>query len=403
MNTRQTTAAVLALLLAAVTACTAPDGGTGREEAASLVVFLATTPDGGPPPAAALEQTAEILAGRFRSAGIDDVRVRVDDDRLVATFTGEPDEELLATVLPGTLAFRKVIAENLGFGLPPEPGTAAASPVAVQPGAPAPVADLQRAVEAKIDSEAMAAAFTLAGMHVADPVADPYETVAPFGSLTGAEVGVLPALLQFYVTAISCAHLDARPSGTTPEPGQLAVACDDAGRKLLLDVSRVHGTEVREATAAEQEGAQSWQVRISFTDRGQPLWTELTREATRNDLGEPFEPSRLGTGIVLDAGTGEWRFEPAPDLDRYAYTPDAGSEPIPIQCATMGDVGNCLVAMVLGHQVISAPQILEALPGDAVISRTFTEEEARQLAEQLSHGTLPLNLYVLETQVTVPS
>ena len=62
------------------------------------------------------------------------------------------------------------------------------------------------------------------------------------------------------------------------------------------------------------------------------------------------------------------------------------------------------VAIVLDNLVITAPNVNEAiLTGDAVISGSFTQEQAKALSTQLNAGALPVNLSVLEQHVVGPT
>jgi preprotein translocase subunit SecD len=81
------------------------------------VTLVGTLPLGGPPTAEALAQASDVLAGRFETAGLDDPEVRVDGDRLVATFSEDPDRALLDGLLvPGELRFRKVLESVPALG-----------------------------------------------------------------------------------------------------------------------------------------------------------------------------------------------------------------------------------------------------------------------------------------------
>lgn len=62
------------------------------------------------------------------------------------------------------------------------------------------------------------------------------------------------------------------------------------------------------------------------------------------------------------------------------------------------------VAIVLDQEIISAPIVNEPiLTGDAVISGSFTQEEAKNLSTKLNAGALPLSLTILEQHVVGPT
>ncbi len=62
------------------------------------------------------------------------------------------------------------------------------------------------------------------------------------------------------------------------------------------------------------------------------------------------------------------------------------------------------VAIVLDDLIVTAPNVNEViLTGDAVISGTFTQEQAKTLSTQLNAGALPVALTVLEQHVVGPT
>jgi preprotein translocase subunit SecD len=251
-----------------------------------------------------------------------------------------------------------------------------------------------------------------AALTLADPAASQeqdqqalLDRVRPFGELTGPEVAVLPAKLQFSVPSITCAQLNDRPAGSVQDPDDLVVACDEAGTiKYLLDVAKVLGTDVSDAAGVIQAGTNRWEVTLQFTGDGQPRWTDLTREATQNNSAVPFDPTGLAMHVVADPDAEQWRFDTGEEALARAdrYQPDQAAEGTPpiIQCGqtAIGDQGNCLVATVLDNEVVSAPEIQGVITGDARITGDFGPEEARLLASQLRFGALPVTFVPQEEQ-----
>ncbi|HEY8471895.1 MAG TPA: SecD/SecF family protein translocase subunit [Natronosporangium sp.] len=269
------------------------------------------------------------------------------------------------------------------------------------------VEERQARVRDKISDEAMAAALRLLDPASTEEEVDQQEQLEllrEFEELTGPEVAVLPAKLQFYVPTISCAQLNDRPPGSIQDPDELAVACDETGlEKYLLDVAKVLGTDVDDASGVIPPGTNRWQVNISFTGGGQPKWTDLTREATQNATGTPFDPAQLTMNVVTDEETGEWSFDTSPEAaeQNNRYQGHSASEPGPnIACGqqTLGDDGNCLVATVLDNVIVSAPEIQSVIPGDATIFGDFNSESANLLASQLRFGALPVTFEAQEGQ-----
>ena len=208
-----------------------------------------------------------------------------------------------------------------------------------------------------------------------------YDEVRPFSDLTGPEVSVLPAKLQFYVPSISCDQLNARPAGSILDPDELVVACDANGQKNLLDASSVLGTDVRDANATLQAGAASWEVALQFTGDGQSRWTDLTREAVQNDAAVPFDRSQLQMNVVIDEETGEWRSTPT-RRSRTTGTarPRRSWRLRPADpCGPTGDDGNCSAA-VLDNRVVTAPQIQQVIQAGPDHRQLHWHAHARQPA-----------------------
>lgn len=426
------------------------------------VTLLAATEGGQAPSEDALERAREIIESRVNALGVEEAEVVAEGtNRIVVSVAGEPENALRQVGDPAELRFRKVIARTLGLGVPedfdpsatpspspspdaspspsPEPEenvgpspspspageeegdggsggqaspapTPSPSPNASSTGATgelATVEERQRAVQEKISAESMRAAFAFVNPEN-DPDADPaemLEAIRPFAELSGPEVAVLPAALQFYVPTISCEQLNARPAGSIQDPAEIVVACDADGiYKHLLDASTVLGTDIRDANAALPPGTTRWEVNLEFTGDGQPRWTALTREATQNNTATPFDRTLLANNIVLEED--EWRFDTSPEAternNRYQAQPGPDGAPLRIQCdpqaEAVGDLGNCLVAAVLDNQVVSAPQIQQVITGNARITGDFSAAEAQLLASQLRFGALPLTFEPQEEQ-----
>lgn len=412
------------------------------------VTLLATTEGGQNPSAESLEIAREIIESRVNSLGVEEAEVVSEGgSRIVVSVAGEAEDALRSIGDPAELRFRKVIEILPGTGVAPSEPTPTATPdpsatpepsatpsatpepsespepsetpeasatptpsptATDQPGgAIATVEDRRAAVEEKISDEAMRAALTLV-----DPTASAeqdqqalIEQTRPFEELTGPEVVVLPVKLQFSLPTITCAQLNARPAGSIQDPDAMAVACDEAGfQKYLLDVSKVLGTDVSDASGVIQAGTNRWEVAIQFTGDGQPKWTDLTREATQNTSATPFDPTGLAMNVVTDEETGQWRFDTSEEALAQAdrYQPEQAGEGGPpiIQCgqSAIGEEGNCLVATVLDNDVVSAPQIISVITGDARVTGDFDSDEANLLANQLRFGALPVTFTPQEEQ-----
>ncbi|GIJ22682.1 protein translocase subunit SecD [Micromonospora lutea] len=373
-----------------------------------LTLEATNTLDGRAPTADNLERARQIIESRVNAYGVAEAEVVTEGDRnIVVSLPGE-NRELNEVGNAAELRFRKVLKIVDGSGSIPSPaptespeatpsgtaspqatpsGTASPTPDAEASsspsasaggqggGAPTPtpsespsptpsataseevtqsVEEQRRAVEQKVGAEAWAAASGLQAP--ADLSADPSlaEKLKPFGELSGREVAVLPALMQFNVPTISCVQLDDRPPASISDPDQQVVACEGGYAKNLLDVAKVLGTDVSDANAVRDQTSQ-WVVSLNFTSSGQQNWTALTREAFNNE------------GQACDA-------------------------------SALGDEGKCRVAVVLDNEIISSPQIQGVLTGNSQITGNFNNAEASELAGYLSYGALPVTFEAQEQQ-----
>ncbi|WBB52225.1 protein translocase subunit SecD [Verrucosispora sp. WMMD573] len=371
-----------------------------------LTLEATNTLDGRAPTAENLERARQIIESRVNAYGVAEAEVVTEGDRnIVVSLPGE-NRELNEVGSAAELRFRKVLKIADGSGSIPSPApsespsatpSGSASPEATPSGTasptpdaeassspdaggqgggaptptpsatptptPSPTADEEvpqsieeqrQAVEQKVGAEAWAAASGLQAP--ADLSADPSlaDKLKPFGELSGREVAVLPAQMQFNVPTIGCAQLDDRPPASISDPEQQVVACEGGYAKNLLDVAKVLGTDVSDANAVRDQTSQ-WVVSLNFTGSGQDKWTALTREAFNNE------------GQACDA-------------------------------SALGDEGKCRVAVVLDNKIISSPQIQGVLTGNSQITGNFSNAEASELAGYLSYGALPVTFEAQEQQ-----
>lgn len=102
--------------------------------------------------------------------------------------------------------------------------------------------------------------------------------------------------------------------------------------------------------------------------------------------GQPFQTIMTGSGLQAAAAQleqGRW-------VIRFDLTPEGGEVFGPFTGARVGQP----MAIVLDGVVLSAPTIQAQLDTGGVITGSFTEQEAKQLALQLRSGALPIPLRV---------
>ncbi|MEY3661357.1 MAG: hypothetical protein RLZ49_38 [Actinomycetota bacterium] len=203
----------------------------------------------------------------------------------------------------------------------------------------------------------------------ASPSISPSESATPAASTTpeptpSPSVSVAPELLVPPIqspdgsgdfadrfAALDCATSDIL-NGSTDDPAQYLISCEkDGSVKYALAPADLVGTDIESATAGlPQQGAGGWQVDLQMTTDGAKKFADSTTKLSA--LESP----------------------------------------------------NDQFAIVLDGVVISAPSVNEPiLGGSAVISGSFTADEARALAQVLKYGALPVGLEVDEVQQISPT
>ncbi|MEU7955291.1 protein translocase subunit SecD [Micromonospora chalcea] len=378
-----------------------------------LTLEATNTVDGKPPTAGNLEEARQIIESRVNAYGVAEAEVVTEGNRNIVISLPGQNRDLTDVGSAAELRFRKVLKATDGSGaaaapaptpsvapsgtaspapsgsaspqattspkvsgspsaggqggMAPNPSASAsatpsASPSVASPSAsasasaepvPQSIEQQRKAVEQKVGAAAWAAASGLQAP--ADLTTDPTlaDKLKPFGTLTPQEVAVLPVEMQFNVPTITCAQLDKRPAASIKDEKQKAVACE-SGAKYLLDVAKVLGTDVKNASA-QLDQTSSWVVSLNFTGKGQEKWTALTREAFNNE-GQACDQTALGQD------------------------------------------GKCRVAVVLDNEIVSSPEIQGVLTGDSQITGSFDNKTANALASQLRYGALPVTFEPQEQQ-----
>lgn len=350
----------------------------------TTLTLTATTPDGKAPSKTSLEEARNIIEQRVNGLGIAEPQVVTEgSSNIVVTVAGKNSDAIKQVGKPAQLRFRKVLNATSGAApkaskspspSPSASGTASASPSASGSASPSPSPSTtsptptsgaiagtnEKTTLAKVKKK-LGDVYTLAEQAQSpDDVTSAEQQYGPifsaFGKLTPAEVGALPAKMQFNIPDVTCKQLNARPAGVIDAVDKQAVACQ-GNTKFLLDKAKVVGTDVKNASAAyDSQGGQGWLVQLSFTGNGQNKWTNLTKEAYNNTAKPTCEQ------------------------------------------AAMGQDGHCRVAVVLDTRVVSAPEIQSVITGQAQITGSFSQDQADTLANQLKYGALPLTFQQADAQ-----
>jgi preprotein translocase subunit SecD len=342
------------------------------------VTLTARTPDGSAPTHEALTQAQQIISARVNGLGVSGSEVIIDGSNLVITVPGNDSSEARNLGQTARLYIRPVIHVIPAVGQGPQPPAGAppgAPPGGVPgmpPGAPeAPPPGLPGiAPGAPVSPPSPAEQPPPPATPAPQPRPYPQEpppTPAPPPPTPGApppppgtpapadqkdltqriadekqlrqsndqQIQVLA--LQFQATR--CNDEDVLAGNDDPKL-PLVTCSQDHKQVYLLDKSIISGEQIKSADSGLDQQRGEYVVTVQFNDEASRIWADFTA-------------ANVGTQT----------------------------------------------AFVLDSQVVSAPEIQEAIPGGRTqITGRFTADSARQLANVLKYGSLPLSFESSEAQ-----
>jgi preprotein translocase subunit SecD len=352
----------------------------------TTLTLIASEPGGKTPSAANLEEARQIIENRVNGLGVSEPEVVTQgNNQIVVSVAGQNNDAIKQVGETARLRFRQVVnsvQDTSQASASPSPSasksatpsgsasasasasakaSASATPSASASSTPSssasatpsasasasassssgsnqPVLDSAqaKALLAKVETK-LGAAYQLAGQLQSPTDAQQLGAyLDPFAKLSPLEVSVLPTSMQLNVPQVGCKQLNNRPTGSIDPINDQVVACGE-GYKYLLDKATVVGTDVKSANYTYDSTQGGWKVTLSFKGNGQNKWTNLTKKA-------------------------------------YGQTAPANQ-----------------VAITLDNDVVSAPAIQSVISGDAEITGSFTQDQAKVLSTQLNYGALPLN------------
>jgi len=344
----------------------------------------------------ALDLTVELLRARIDEIGVAEPEISRQGENIVVGLPGlvEDQEESLARLRQtAELRFRPVL-------VPLGPALNADS---VSDTVPADEADGTDTVPGDDTTGSTEVDTTGSGSGITD------STAAEESMVGGGRFGaLLPAPASTSATTA--------PGSTTAT----TIAADDAGATTTVadgtgdttDSTTVDGAPTGDgATAGDEpvdlgvlENCLSGETTPDDEDRIDDYVILTDRDGLRYCLGPAVIDGELLTGDMVETATvglGPEGWQVNPTFNAGADGIDKFNQ-IAAVCFS-GDQEVCpsrQLAVVLDHQVISAPVINAArfTRDQIVISGSFTEDEARRLAESLRFGALPLELVAQETR-----
>ncbi|MEX7472523.1 protein translocase subunit SecD [Mycobacterium adipatum] len=343
------------------------------------VTLTARTPDGSKPSRESLLQAQEIISSRVDGLGVSGSEVIIDGDNLVITVPGDDGSEARSLGQTARLYIRPVIhampaqapgdpaAQAPPGGAPGLPGLAPGG----DPGAPPliapaePEAPIRTPGDPATGGGAPAAPVPPASQprpYPLEPAPTPVPTPAPAPGQPQAPPGAPDEeadlaqriadekqlrqstdqsiqLLALQFQATRCNEEDVLAGND--DPNLPLVTCSvDHNTVYLLDKSIMSGEEIKTAGSGLDQQRGDYVVDVEFKSAGSKIWADFT---------------------AANVGT------------QTAFTLDS--------------------------QVVSAPEIQEAIPGGRTqITGQFTDSSARELANVLKYGSLPLSFESSEAE-----
>ncbi|GAA4065660.1 protein translocase subunit SecD [Nonomuraea soli] len=342
----------------------------------TTVTLTPVTLDNKAPTQEALDQAVNILRNRVNGSGLSDAEVARTGDNIIISVPGAGQKETVEKVgKTAELRFRQVIAMEVPAvpeAMQTEAPVPSGSPSASPSGSPQPSQSVQPSQSAAPKASASASPTGKAvssALTTTSPSPSPSPSASPSaspkasanatpsaqpsqqpqqGQMVGSLEGV-PADVLKQFQALDCADPAKNGQGVQDDPNKMFATCDKDGVKYVLDTAKVVGTDIDTASAGMPQGRTEWIVQLSFKGKGPAEWSKLTTKAYNSQ-----QPQNQ-------------------------------------------------VAVVLDGQVITAPQIINPIPGgQAEITGGFTQASATELADQLKYGSLPLK-FNLSSAVTVSS
>ncbi len=352
------------------------------------VTLTARTPDGSEPSREQLQQARQIIENRVNGIGVSGAEVVLDGSNVVITVPGDQGEQAKTLGQTAKLGFRQVVAA-VPAG---QPGT---PPGTQQPGSGADAGDTGQGEDSQGQDTEGATGDTESGDQADSSGTDGDDSSgnqgggsSPLGSAPaqqpdgddnggqgddadGGDGGdgqtlqeeaaeqiqqakqwrqdpaLVPAdptdqaamqqaqqLQQQALARLTCDPNELDPLAGNDDPKLPLVACDREGtEKYVLSPVFLEGTAIADASSVYNTQEGGWVVNLSFTPQGADTWADFTAQ----NIGQR-------------------------------------------------------AAFVLDTEVVSAPTINQAIAGgDTQITGQFTQAEAKDLADVLKYGSLPLS------------
>ncbi len=331
---------MLAVLLVAMVAAMFATGATKPRlgldlQGGTSVVLQPRIAGGGDPSEDALSQAVGIIRQRVNGLGVTEADVQTQGGNIVVSVPGATSQEAVELIAStAQLRFRPVLQVTAGAPVPEPSASPSGSAPASPPGSASPTPSGSPSSAGRAVPKSLQAG--------ASPAATPEGTApaptAPAPTAPAPAADVPPQLQEEFAT-LDCTKARNRQGGGDKPADEPIVACSREGdAKYLLGPTSVEGTRIDSASAGLRQNTTEWVVNLDFDGRGTSQFREVTTELSG---------------------------QTTPPLNQFA--------------------------IVLDNVVVSAPSVEDPIPnGQAEISGSFTQQSARDLANVLRYGALPL-------------
>ena len=303
------------------------------------VTLTARTPDGSKPTPDSLRQAQEIIETRVNGLGVSGSEVVIDGDNLVITVPGDDSAQARSLGQTARLYVRPVqtsqAAAAPGTQVPAAGETPAQAPAGTETPAPQ-----NRPFPAQDPSTSPAPAPTAEPAPTDESGTETAEAADEIAAARATRQRTDPAVQQQAMATLDCSVPD--PLRGNDDPALPLVACSTDGQAVyLLEPAIIDGQEIADATSGYNSQQSRHEVSLTFKTEGSNTWATFTSQ----NIGKQ-------------------------------------------------------AAFTLDSKVVSAPVVQGATPAGSSTSITgsFTADSAKELANTLKYGSLPLSFAASEAE-----
>ncbi|GCE40820.1 Protein-export membrane protein SecD [Rhodococcus wratislaviensis] len=303
------------------------------------VTLTARTPDGSKPTPDSLRQAQEIIETRVNGLGVSGSEVVIDGDNLVITVPGDDSAQARSLGQTARLYVRPVQTSQAAAA----PGTqapAAGETPAQEPAGTETPAPQNRPFPAQDPSTSPAPAPTAEPAPTDESGTETAEAADEIAAARATRQSTDPAVQQQAMATLDCSVPD--PLRGNDDPALPLVACSTDGQAVyLLEPAIIDGQEIADATSGYNSQQSRHEVSLTFKTEGSNTWATFTSQ----NIGKQ-------------------------------------------------------AAFTLDSKVVSAPVVQGATPAGSSTSITgsFTADSAKELANTLKYGSLPLSFAASEAE-----